>query len=124
MSMNFFWANSRTDGKKSGAHDAKNELSRRRRAQPSLSALGSSLAILEQAPFAPSESVFTENMDFKPQEASYYLVREKLSIGSDPAMSRRRSNLFIFLSHNSMDAASLFDILSNQIIEVGAQLQL
>ena len=65
-----------------------------------------------------------QGLNFKLEEASYYLGREKLSISSDPAMSRWRSNLFIFLSRNSMDAASFFGIPPDQIIEVGAQLQL
>jgi KUP system potassium uptake protein len=65
-----------------------------------------------------------QGLDFKLEEASYYLGREKLSIGSSPVMSRWRSNLFIFMSRNSMDAASFFGIPPNQIIEVGVQLQL
>jgi KUP system potassium uptake protein len=65
-----------------------------------------------------------QGLNLKLEEASYYLGREKLSISSDPAMSRWRSNLFIFLSRNSMDAASFFGIPPDQIIEVGAQLQL
>jgi len=44
-----------------------------------------------------------QGLNFKLEEASYYLRREKLSIRSDPAMSRWRSNLFIFLSRNSED---------------------
>jgi KUP system potassium uptake protein len=52
------------------------------------------------------------------------LGREKLSIGTDPVMSRWRSNLFIFMSRNAMDAASFFGIPPDQIIEVGVQLQL
>jgi KUP system potassium uptake protein len=65
-----------------------------------------------------------QGLDFKLEEASYYLGREKLSIGSKPVMSQWRSNLFIFMSRNSMDAASFFGIPPNQIIEVGVQLQL
>jgi KUP system potassium uptake protein len=52
------------------------------------------------------------------------LGREKLSIGPNPVMSRWRSNLFIFVSRNSMDAASFFGIPRDRIIEVGVQLQL
>jgi len=65
-----------------------------------------------------------QGMDFKLEEASYYLGREKLSIGPDPRMSRWRSNLFIFMSRNAMDAASFFGIPPDRIIEVGVQLQL
>jgi KUP system potassium uptake protein len=65
-----------------------------------------------------------QGLNFQLEEASYYLGHEKLSIGSDPIMSRWRSNLFVFLSRNSMDAASFFGIPPDQIIEVGVQLQL
>jgi KUP system potassium uptake protein len=65
-----------------------------------------------------------QGLNFKLEEASFYLGREKLSIGPDPVMSRWRSNLFIFISRNSMDAASFFGIPPDQIIEVGVQLQL
>ena len=65
-----------------------------------------------------------QGLNFKLEEASYYLGRERLFIGSDPVMSRWRSNLFIFLSRNSMDAALFFGIPPDQIIEVGVQLQL
>jgi KUP system potassium uptake protein len=65
-----------------------------------------------------------QGLNFKLKEASYYLGREKLSIGADPRMSRWRSNLFIFMSRNAMDAASFFGIPPDQIIEVGVHLQL
>jgi len=39
-------------------------------------------------------------------------------------MGRWRSHIFIFISRNSMDAASFFGIPPDQIIEVGVQLQL
>ena len=65
-----------------------------------------------------------QGLNFILEKASYYLGREKLSIGSDPAMSRWRSNLYIFISRNSMDAASFFGIPPDQIIEVGVHMHL
>ncbi|MBU2538808.1 MAG: potassium transporter Kup [Proteobacteria bacterium] len=62
------------------------------------------------------------NLDMK--ETSFFLGREKLSIGEQPEMSRWRSLLFLFLARNAMDAAAFFDIPSNQVIEVGIQLEL
>jgi KUP system potassium uptake protein len=58
------------------------------------------------------------------QEASFFLGREKLTIGANPGMSRWRAHLFLFLSRNAMDAAGFFDIPSDQVIEVGTQLEL
>jgi KUP system potassium uptake protein len=62
------------------------------------------------------------NLDMK--EASFFLGREKLSIGEHPVMWRWRSHLFLFLARNAMDAAAFFDIPSDQVIEVGVQLEL
>jgi len=45
-------------------------------------------------------------------------------VGAHPRMSRWRSNLFLFMSRNAMDAASFFDVPPSQIIEVGVQLEL
>ncbi len=58
------------------------------------------------------------------QEASFFLGREKLSISDHPKMWRWRAHLFLFLARNAMDAAAFFDIPSNQVIEVGIQLEL
>ena len=58
------------------------------------------------------------------KEASFFLGREKLSIGEHPEMWRWRSHLFLFLARNAMDAAGFFDIPSDQVIEVGVQLEL
>ena len=62
------------------------------------------------------------NLDIK--EASFFLGREKLSIGEHPVMWRWRSQLFLFLARNAMDAAAFFDIPPDQVIEVGVQLEL
>ncbi|MEW6500256.1 MAG: potassium transporter Kup [Thermodesulfobacteriota bacterium] len=62
------------------------------------------------------------NLDL--QNASFFLGREKLSIGDHPRMSRWRSNLFLFMTRNAMDAAAFFDIPPDQVIEVGVQLEL
>ena len=53
-----------------------------------------------------------------------FLGREKLVIGETPKMHRWRSNLFLFMSKNSLDAGSFFGIPSDQVIEVGVQLEL
>ena len=58
------------------------------------------------------------------EEASFFLGREKLTVGENPGMGRWRAHLFLFLARNAMDAAGFFDIPSDQVIEVGAQLEL
>jgi KUP system potassium uptake protein len=65
-----------------------------------------------------------KGVEFKLENTSFFLGRVKLIIGDTPKMSLWRSNLFIFLSKNSMDASSFFGIPSNQVIEVGVQFEL
>jgi len=66
----------------------------------------------------------SKGINLEMKEASFFLGREKLSIGEHPEMWRWRSHLFLFLARNAMDAAGFFDIPSNQVIEVGVQLEL
>jgi KUP system potassium uptake protein len=65
-----------------------------------------------------------QGLNFKLEEISYFLGREKLSTSTDPVMGQFRSNLFVFMARNSVDAASFFGLPSGQVIEVGVQLQL
>ncbi len=65
-----------------------------------------------------------KGLEIKANQASFFLGREKLVIGNNPKMSRWRSNLFIFLSRNAMDAAIFFDVPAERVIEVGVQLNL
>ncbi len=65
-----------------------------------------------------------QGLEFKMESTSFFVGREKLSIGSKCLMSRWRATLFLFMSRNAMDAASFFDIPPDKIIEVGVQLRL
>ena len=65
-----------------------------------------------------------KGVDVDLNAASFFLGREKLTVGDPPAMSRWRSNLYLFLARNGMDPAAFFDIPSGQVIEVGARLQI
>jgi KUP system potassium uptake protein len=65
-----------------------------------------------------------KGVDMEMKDASFFLGREKLGISDNPKMNRWRSNLFIFLSRNSMDVSSYFGVPLNQVIEVGVQLDL
>ncbi len=65
-----------------------------------------------------------KGLDFTLDNTSFYLGREKLSIGRKPKMGRWRSNLFILLSRNALDAASYYGIPPKRVIEVGVQLEL
>lgn len=58
------------------------------------------------------------------EETSIVLGRERLSMASQPAMSRWRVRLFGFMARNATDAAAFFDLPTERIIEIGVQLQL
>ena len=65
-----------------------------------------------------------KGVEIRMEDASFFLGREKLGISDKPEMCRWRSNLFIFLSKNSMDISSHFGIPQGQALEVGVQLDL
>lgn len=66
----------------------------------------------------------SQGLSLKMESASFFLGREKLSAGAKPVMPRWRTRLFLFLSRNAMDAAGFFDIPDDQVLEVGARLEL
>lgn len=74
------------------------------------------------------DTIFTlsrsKGVNLEMRDASFFLGREKLSIGEKPEMWRWRAQLFLFLARNAMDAAAFFDIPADQVIEVGIQLEL
>ncbi len=63
-----------------------------------------------------------KGIELEMKDASFFLGRENLGIHEESKMSRWRSNLFLFLSKNSMDVSSYFGIPLNQVIEGGIQL--
>jgi len=65
-----------------------------------------------------------KGLDFKLESTSFFLGRVHLTIGKTPKMGRWRSELFSFMARNAADAASYFDIPTDQAIEVGVQLEL
>ncbi|MFN2603482.1 MAG: potassium transporter Kup [Gemmatimonadaceae bacterium] len=59
-----------------------------------------------------------------PNQTSYYLGRERLlSKGTSP-LAAWRKKLFIFMSRNSRSATEFFNIPSNRVVELGAQIEL
>lgn len=65
-----------------------------------------------------------QGLDLKIEELSFYLGREKLTLGPKPKMGRLRSGLYVMMARNSVGLASFYDIPRDHIIEVGIQLQL
>ncbi|MGC8490783.1 MAG: potassium transporter Kup [Syntrophobacteraceae bacterium] len=63
-------------------------------------------------------------VEFRMDNVSFFLGRERLTLREKPKMGRLRSYLFLFMSRNATDAATFFDIPSDRIIEIGVQLEL
>lgn len=65
-----------------------------------------------------------KGIDFKMEKISFFLGREKLTLGKKPAMSLWRIKLFSFMSRNALDVADFFHIPAGQVIELVVTLQL
>lgn len=65
-----------------------------------------------------------KGFEFKIDGASFFLGREKLSMGDRPHMSRWRCRLFLLMARNATDAAAFFQIPPDRVIEIGVQLEL
>jgi KUP system potassium uptake protein len=59
-----------------------------------------------------------------PAQTTYYLGRERLLAKGDAPLAMWRKKLFIFMSRNSRSATEFFNIPSNRVVELGAQIEL
>jgi len=59
-----------------------------------------------------------------PNQTSYYLGRERLLSKGTAPLAKWRKRLFIFMSRNSRSATEFFNIPSNRVVELGAQIEL
>lgn len=65
-----------------------------------------------------------EGLDFELDEVVFFLGRESIVPHRRPVMSYWREALFAFLSRNAMDATRFFKIPPEQVVEVGAQVEM
>jgi KUP system potassium uptake protein len=61
---------------------------------------------------------------FNPMTTSYFLGRETLIPTKRPGMALWREKLFASMMRNSSSAAQYFSLPTNQIIELGAQIEM
>jgi len=62
--------------------------------------------------------------DIAPRRVSYFLGREKLIPTSKPGMAIWREKLFALMSRNAQGATSYYRLPSNQVVELGAQVEI
>jgi KUP system potassium uptake protein len=65
-----------------------------------------------------------EGLDLTPNRVTFFLGRETIIQVSSRDMTTWRKRLFAFLSKNSKDASTFFNIPPNRVIEVGIQVEL
>jgi len=73
---------------------------------------------------AALERVGTQHVSFNPMTTSYFLGRETLIPTSQPGMAIWREHLFAWMMRNSSSAVGYFSLPPNQVIELGAQVEL
>lgn len=79
-----------------------------------------------ETPSVPSilELLKGQGLEIPMMETSFFLGREKLILDDKKYFSRWRANLFSFLSRNSYDASTYFNIPENRVIEIGIRLNI
>ena len=70
------------------------------------------------------ESLGPDPVPFNPMTTSYFLGRETLIPTRHPGMAIWREHVFAWMTRNSSSASTFFDLPANQVIELGAQVEL
>lgn len=65
-----------------------------------------------------------EGVVIEPEEVTYFLGREHIFASKRPGMAIWREHLFTLLSNNSRPATDFFRLPPNQVVELGAQIEL
>jgi KUP system potassium uptake protein len=65
-----------------------------------------------------------KGLDFKMENASFFIGHERLQTSGTSRMWRWQAALFRFLSRNALDVAAFYDIPIEQVIEAGVRLRL
>ncbi|MEO8381749.1 MAG: potassium transporter Kup [Acidobacteriota bacterium] len=73
---------------------------------------------------AALDRIGTQPVSFNPMTTSYFLGRETLIPTKQPGMAIWREHLFAWMTRNASSASSFFSLPPNQVIELGAQVEL
>ncbi len=73
---------------------------------------------------AALEKIGTDPVSFNPMTTSYFLGRETLIPTKHPGMAIWREHLFAWMTRNASSASAFFSLPPNQVIELGAQVEL
>jgi KUP system potassium uptake protein len=65
-----------------------------------------------------------QGLDFRTEDATFFLGRDDIVVGSPRGMALWRKRLFLFLTRNSQFAAAHFGIPPERIMEIGGQVEI
>ncbi|OHX12454.1 low affinity potassium transporter Kup [Chromobacterium sphagni] len=65
-----------------------------------------------------------EGFDLELMDTSFFLSRETIVPTERPGMARWREKLFVWMSKNAMRATDFFQVPTNRVVELGAQVEL
>jgi len=66
----------------------------------------------------------TQGLSFELMDTSFFLSRETIVSTERPGMARWRERLFVWMSKNALRATDFFQIPTNRVVELGAQVEL
>ncbi|NWK77975.1 low affinity potassium transporter Kup [Aquitalea sp. LB_tupeE] len=66
----------------------------------------------------------TDGLAFELMDTSFFLSRETIISTERPGMARWRERLFVWMSKNALRATDFFQIPTNRVVELGAQVEL
>lgn len=69
-------------------------------------------------------SIQFADLRFDPMQTTFFLGREVLVIAINRRMLTWRKKIFLFMSHNSLNATSFFRLPPNRVVELGSQIEL
>jgi KUP system potassium uptake protein len=73
---------------------------------------------------ATLEKIDIQSVSFNPMTTSYFLGRETLIPTKQPGMAIWREHMFAWMTRNASSASGFFNLPPNQVIELGAQVEL
>jgi KUP system potassium uptake protein len=65
-----------------------------------------------------------DGLAFELMDTSFFLSRETIISTERPGMARWRERLFVWMSKNALRATDFFQIPTNRVVELGAQVEL
>ena len=69
-------------------------------------------------------SIQFTDLRFDPLQTTFFLGREALVVTDNRKMLTWRKRIFLFMSHNSLNATSFFRLPPNRVVELGSQIEL